>query len=78
MEKEKQDDFWAYTVGICCMSVCSSLEPKEIIVRANQEHPTGILSNWDISEDKKFASGEEMPCVCNENPKTHKHWLLNC
>ncbi len=71
-------EFEAYSVGICCMSVCSSLQPGEIVRRANQEYPTGISSRWEISENKTFADGTPMPCPCENNPETHKHYLLNC
>ena len=72
-------EFTAYSVGICAASVCTSLtDPKEIAARMNALHPTGISSDWTISEDKKFLSGDPMPCACSDHPATHKHWLLVC
>jgi len=71
--------FEVYSLGLCYMSVCSSLQPNEIVRRANQEHPTGISSDWEISENKTFADGTTpMPCPCENNPETHKHYLLEC
>jgi len=72
-------DFHIYAKGLVCMSVCTSLtDPKEIEERANKENPTGISSKWKISKDKKFVDGIPHPCPCDQNPKTHKHYLLNC
>jgi hypothetical protein len=72
-------EFNIYAKGIVSMSVCVSKEMKrkEIENRANSENPTGISSGWHISDDKTFASGESMPCVC-ENDNTRKHYLLTC
>ncbi len=65
-------------VGMCSMSVCSSLSLDEIVERANKEHPTGISSKWAISKDKTFANGIPTSCPCERNPETHNHYLLNC
>ena len=71
-------EFDAYSVGICAMSVCSSLPVEEIVDRANLEYPTGISSRWGLSEATEFHSGQPNPCPCEENPETHKHYLLVC
>lgn len=71
-------EFSIYSVGFICMSLCTSIKDKvEIERRANEEHPTGVSSRWEISKDK-FNTGEDNPCSCNDNPKTHKHYLLKC
>lgn len=78
MKKNDQDiDF--YSIGLVCMSCCApkSMTRKQIVELANTEHPTGISSQWEISKDKFFRSGQPMPCVC-EHDTTRKHWLLNC
>ena len=71
-------DFEAYLVGIVYASVCSALSLEETTARLNAEHPTGIRSQWELSPDKKFASGGDNPCPCDRAPTTHKHYLFNC
>ena len=69
-------DYEAYSVGLCCASVCTSLSLAETTRRLNLEHPTGIAP-WK-KVDEPFRTGEPNPCQCNENPKTHKHYLFVC
>ena len=71
--------FEVYSYGVTSMSVCvpKKMTKKEIEKRANSAFPTGISSQWHISNNKTFRSGESMPCVC-ENDKNCLHWLLNC
>lgn len=69
-------DFRIYTAGLCCASVCSSLPKKEVGRRMAREL-TGV-GPWHLSKDKTFSGGEPNPCPCNENPKTHTHYLFNC
>jgi hypothetical protein len=71
-------DFDAYSIGVCNMSICTSLPIDEAVERANSEEPTGIRSRWSLSDDKTFQGGEPMPCACNNHPETHKHYLLSC
>ncbi len=75
---EDRKDFEAYSIGLVCASVCSSLSVKETIKRMNFTHPTGISSQWKLSKDKEFATGQTNPCPCKDSPGTHKHYLLNC
>lgn len=77
-EKKMVKDFEAYAVGTVSASVCSSLSLEETEKRLNLEHPTGISSDWKLSEDTEFAQGQSNPCPCERNPKTHKHYLFNC
>lgn len=70
-------EFEAYNVGIVNASVCTSLPLKEATKRLNEEHPTGISSQWSKSESKTFSGGEPNPCKCKDNPK-NKHWLFSC
>lgn len=71
-------DFEAYTIGLVHASVCSSLAIKETLKRMNREHPTGISSQWGFSGDKEFAGGQTNPCLCEDSPDTHSHYLLVC
>jgi hypothetical protein len=72
------EDFTAYSVGLVSASVCTNLSLKEANQRLNEEHPTGIDSEWSLSKDKTFASGEPNPCQCEQHPETNKHYLFNC
>ena len=68
-----------YSLGIVSLSCCASndLTIEEITVKINTYHPTGIDSNWKLSKDKTFASGESNPCQC-EQDENRKHYLFNC
>lgn len=70
-------DFVAYSVGLCCASVCSSLPVEEVTERLNQRYPTGISSQW-MHSTEKFRGGEPNPCPCPDAPETHKHYLFQC
>ncbi len=70
------DVFMVYAEGICSASVCSSL-PKREVNRRMRSRLTGVTP-WRPSRDKTFASGEPNPCLCDQNPETHKHYLFHC
>lgn len=70
--------FEAYSVSICYASVCTSLSAKEAARRLNQEHPTGTQTQWQLSDDRNFRSGEANPHPCEMYPATHKHYLFEC
>ena len=75
--KQEIKDFEIYSTGLAFCSVCSSLTPEKTTDRLNLEMPTGISSEWKIS-DSAFSSGESNPCPCNLYPDTHKHYLFSC
>lgn len=68
-----------YAKGLVCCSVCASkgLSKGQIEEMVNEENPTGIDSEWKISKDKEFTSGEPMPSQCEHFPD-RIHYLLNC
>lgn len=67
-----------YANGIVHCSVCTNVRgKKKIEVLVNMKNPTGIYSRWRISKDK-FRDGSSNPCPCEKNPKTHKHYLMEC
>ena len=68
-----------YAHGICSLSICAPKEMTELEIEdgVNSQCPTGISSRWEIAKEKKFITGEQMPCVCESDP-TRKHWLLHC
>jgi hypothetical protein len=70
--------FEAYAVGITHASVCTSMPLEEATEELNATHPTGIESQWSLSENTHFASGKPNPCPCEDHPETHKHYLFNC
>jgi hypothetical protein len=68
-----------YTWGLCHCSVCTDeTDPAKIEAAANEQHPTGLQNGWMISKDKTFNGGQPNPCPCEQRPKTHKHYLLEC
>jgi len=71
-------DFEAYAVGIISASVCTSLPLEEAMKRLNEQEPLDGGLRWEKSTDKTFKSGQPNPCPCEQNPKTHKHYLFNC
>ncbi len=69
----------AYAVGLCCASVCASktMTITEITDELNALHPTGITSDWHLSADATFKTGEPNPGQCDES--TDKmHYLFKC
>lgn len=75
-ENQKHQNFWAYTVGVCSASVCSSLPLEEVTAQLNREHPTGISSQWTHSKES-FADGSSNPWPCPDSP-ANKHYLFEC
>ena len=72
--------FEAYSVGICCMSICTNLPPEEAVAKANAEYPTGIQTRWEVSEDEFFSDGKTRNgalCESAHAPEA-RHYLLNC
>ncbi|MDQ5821949.1 MAG: hypothetical protein M3540_10960 [Actinomycetota bacterium] len=67
-----------YTVGLCAMSVCAKneVDRSDIEAHANREHPTGISSRWEIT-DEPFADGTPNPTPCNQE-SSRSHYLLHC
>ena len=72
------DAFTILSIGVVYASVCTSLTVEEATEALNRAAPTGISSAWALSDDKTFANGTPMPCPCEPNPATHKHYLFNC
>lgn len=72
-----ENEFEAYSVGICSASVCTSLTTDEAAKRLNLEHPTGVKSKWELSKDPTFACGTPNGCDCPDH-KGNKHYLFNC
>jgi len=71
-------DFEIYSNGLCNCSVCTNIHNIEQLTKlVNEENPTGIRGKWELSTTK-FQTGEENPCPCEQNPKTHKHYLFVC
>jgi len=74
--EQKDSEFLVRMVSICQYIVCSSLPIEEVTRRLNQEHPTGLSHSWELSDE--YPDGSPNPSPCNENPKTHKHYLFEC
>ena len=74
--REEGKDFDIYSCGTCFASVCSSLPKKEVIARMKATY-TGISSGWKLAKEN-FKTGEPNPHPCEQNTKTHKHYLFVC
>jgi len=69
-----------YSQGIIACSACApmGMEGQEVAEAVNLLSPTGISSEWSISEDETFQGGKKSnPCVCEDDSKRW-HWLLQC
>lgn len=69
--------FHAYSVGIVCASVCTTLSVDEATEQLNREHPTGLDHGWQVSDDPTFASGQPNPTPCERGGEA-MHYLFNC
>lgn len=69
-------EFEAYSVGLCFASVCTSLTPEAAAEKLNHQHPTGIDSQWELS-DEDFSGGQINGCDCPDH-KGNKHYLYVC
>lgn len=66
-----------YSYGLCFASVCSALTLDEVKA-AMAAYPTGVTSQWTLSEDDSFRDGRPHPCPCDAKPATHTHYLFAC
>jgi len=74
-----KEELEVYNDGFVHCSICTNVKSRKRIEElVNLKNPTGIESRWKISRDKTFRSGEANPCPCEKNPKTHKHYLMEC
>jgi hypothetical protein len=69
--------FTTYSVGLVSASVCTDLPIEEATERLNDEHPTGIDSRWQPSDEPTFSGGQPQPCPCNIDPSL-THYLFYC
>jgi hypothetical protein len=69
--------FEAYSIGLVCASICTSLPVDKAVQRMNKENPAGANLKWALSEDKAFRCGLANGCDCPDYPG-NKHYLLNC
>ena len=76
-EGEQDDVFVIYASGLVLASVCSSLPQDEVEKRMKQVI-TGTRAGWCFAKGESFADGEPKPSPCNEPPKTHNHYLIQC
>lgn len=72
------NEFEAYGMGIVHASVCTSLSVEEATKRLNEQYPTGIQSQWELSKNEHFSCGEHKNgCDCPDHPD-NKHYLFSC
>lgn len=62
--------------GICQKSVCvpDNWDKEKILANAGT---SGIDSEWQLSSDTHFKTGETNPCSCDQEAG-RKHYLLVC
>ena len=72
-------DFSVYTWGICHASICGPKDATddEILIAADELHPTGLDWGWKLSDNPTFSGGQPNPCECDADPD-RRHWLLDC
>jgi hypothetical protein len=74
----EREELEIYSNGLVHCSVCTNvIDRKRIEELVNLKNPTGIASQWKISNDN-FKNGNSNPCPCENKPKTHKHYLMEC
>ena len=56
--------------------LCTNLSESQAIERLNSEHPTGIKSQWRLS-DPVLPSGEDNPWPCPDTPG-NTHYFCEC
>ena len=78
IESEGADEtFHIYSEGLLFASVCSSLPQQEVEARMHKVI-CGTKSGWGLSKAETFEGGQPNPCLCDQKPQTHKHYLFNC
>lgn len=70
-----QPDFCVVRSGLCDAIACSIYDDEETTRRLNLEHPTGISSQWRITEPED-GSGSHIACA--DSPDTHQHIFFTC
>ena len=79
MVKQKTTKVEFYTLGnsgLICWAICTNLHQEQAVSHANSINPTGISSQWQLSDDK-FPDGKDNPHDCPDKPG-NKHYLLEC
>lgn len=68
-----------YSDGLVYCSVCApkDMPIEEVTTEVNRQQPTGIASQWHLSEDKTFRDGLPNPTPC-EVESSRIHYLFNC
>ena len=68
-----------YASGLCHCSVCAPahMTKEEVEIAVNNRHPTGIKSQWVVSNEN-FRTGEENGFHCECDGKPTRHWLMVC
>lgn len=70
-------DFEVYFTRLLYASVCTKLPPKEAEHKLNAACPTGLDHGWKLANEP-FRDGAPNGHACENNPKTHKHYLFVC
>ena len=49
----------------CSVCVPKAWQQSKVEREVNLVNPTGISSEWKVSDDKQFKTGEDNPCECD-------------
>lgn len=78
-EKLSAGEVYVYSNGFVHCSVCApkKMTKVEIVKQVNARNNTGISSDWTISKEKTFKSGQPNPCQCDSDDE-RVHYLMVC
>ena len=70
-------DVVVYRIGPIYASVCTKLDDEATTSFLNEYEPSGISTDWAVSEDEHFHTGQTNPCECHDDPE-RRHVLFSC
>lgn len=75
----ERSDVVIYSLGLVMSSVCApaSMDRTSVENAVNRQHPTGISSEWTVSNELFTGTEQRSPAPCNHDPG-RRHWLLSC
>lgn len=75
----KNEELEVIKVGLVNCLVCTNVKSKKRIEElTDRKVMTGLNHGWKITKSTTFPNGQPHPISCEDKPKTHKHYLLEC